>query len=124
MNRVQPDTTLPKRNAVMQYRANISQSSTNNIVQTVIKKDKDLTVTTTRESTGQYKITIAIEGDTDWSNILCVQATCQASSAGIQTAISYTDQDAFYLYTYNGTSLVDGGLANAALKIDVYTSKI
>lgn len=59
MNANQPDISLPKTPAVQQYAAIVQQSSTDAPTLTVLQNTYPQTITPTRESTGQYKLTLS-----------------------------------------------------------------
>lgn len=118
MNRVQPDTTIPKTPTIQKYVAKLTQTGTGNVIATVLENNANIEVTYERINTGQYVVT------TNTPNInMTTKATgtCQQSTAGIETIVETLGNE-LYIYTYTGLDYVDDGLKNATFILNIYTN--
>lgn len=123
MNRVQPDTEIPKEQAIIEYVANISQTGTGSPIATILKTTGRIQVIWTRTNTGIYQGEVIINDETpDIDLETCATITCQQTQPGKETTANghnnYID-----LYTYDGAAYQDDGLIKAAFTLKIYTNK-
>lgn len=121
MNRIQPDTALPKRVAIAIYIANLTQTSTGAPVANVLYNNANLTLTWTRDAEGQYKANIDdYDSLTDFNLRLSGTVICQLTSPGGDVAAYPNTNNELTVLTRNAAAFQDGILLGAAFELKIY----
>lgn len=121
MNRVQPDTQLPKYPAIATYIALISQSGTDDPIATELHNNTGGTVTWSRETTGVYTATV--------TNIIWTSETASISISQTTTdtiAISYilnTTQAAIETNIGTTGAKSDNRIDKSVVQINIYNTE-
>lgn len=126
MNRVQPDTTLPKTPAQLNYKASLTQSSTAAPVATELYNNGGIELTWLRDDVGQYSALITLKDGTEPADLsTCTIVTCQATLQDT-TIVVYPeiDQNKITLTTKAGVTYTDGLLSRAGFQLTIITSKL
>lgn len=118
MERIQPDTTLPKETKIMQLVAILTQDGTNAPEITIIKNTTSSNVTTSRILTGQYKLTF-----TDWELPKDLQVTGWVIAPSYDYNIGYSARPNNYnevlIVTTDGGIPADDCLFNARIIVNL-----
>lgn len=118
MERVQPETSLPKTKVYNTYTALLNQVETDAPTATILQNNLGAPIVWTREGTGYYKGTLSNAFPENKTFILIGQTDYTA--VGLITA-SRLDDNAVYIDTYDTAfALADDTLSNTAIEIRIY----